>query len=59
MNNKNMVTHSTITRKILLPYWKEFCDFKRANETLVDSVVFLVVFLMMIPTWYFKQPIDY
>jgi hypothetical protein len=37
MNTNNMVTHSRITCKALLPYWKEFCDIKRANKAFIDS----------------------
>lgn len=31
-----MTKHSRITRKVLLTYWKEFCDFKKANETAIN-----------------------
>lgn len=42
MNNSKSMNDSNrgVTRKapkILLPYWKEFCDHKRANTIFVDS----------------------
>lgn len=42
MNNSKSMndSHKAVPRKIhkiLLPYWKEFCDHKRANAALVDS----------------------
>ena len=37
MNDANMVVPSRIVHKALLPYWKEFCGFNRANKAIIDS----------------------